>query len=262
MNPLAQAASASTSSLVPVVFCGTTLFLVEHNDEPFVPMKPVVEGMGMSWPTQLKKLNSTPRWGVSIIAIPSESGAQETSCLPLRKLPGWLNSIHPNKVAPSIRPKVIAYQNECDDVLWKFWNGQRQELPTKPQITRLPARFIAKSDGVTITELFAVDENAVCLSPDSIGELVGNKNQDNVRQIIIDALTPPPLSRNSCPSLIGFVTECGDVAWKKWPDNLRVIPDEAIADLVGDKDKFFDATLIPALLNACVSRLTGAPYGD
>ncbi|WP_250637277.1 phage antirepressor N-terminal domain-containing protein [Pseudomonas aeruginosa] len=31
-------------------------------------------------------------------------------------------SIHPNKVRPALREGIIAYQNECDDVLWAYWN--------------------------------------------------------------------------------------------------------------------------------------------
>ena len=46
------------------------------------------------------------------------------SCLPLRKLPGWLATISPNKVRPELREKVIAFQNEADDVLWAAWQEQ------------------------------------------------------------------------------------------------------------------------------------------
>ena len=53
----------------------------------------------------------------------AEDGKQrEMTCLPLRKLPGWLMSIYPNKVRPELRDGIIAYQNECDDVLWSYWN--------------------------------------------------------------------------------------------------------------------------------------------
>ena len=111
-----------TTSLVPVPFHGTTLFLVNHDEEPFTPMKPIVEGMGLDWRSQQRKLASLQeRWGMVIMTIPSEGGAQETLCMPLRKLPGWLMTIHPTRVKPEIREKIIQYQNECDDVLWKYW---------------------------------------------------------------------------------------------------------------------------------------------
>lgn len=43
------------------------------------------------------------------------------TCLALRKLNGWLQTISPNKVKPEIRNKVIQYQEECDDVLYEYW---------------------------------------------------------------------------------------------------------------------------------------------
>lgn len=110
------------TSLVPVPFHGTTLFLLEQNNEPYTPMKPIVEGMGLAWQVQHRKLDSNKeRWGITMMVIPSKSGEQETLCMPLRKLPGWLQTIQPSRVKPEIREKILQYQNECDDALWKYW---------------------------------------------------------------------------------------------------------------------------------------------
>lgn len=100
------------------------LLLVDHEGVPFVPMKPVVEGMGIAWQGQHAKLG-TGRFKATIkeIVIVAQDGKQrEMTCLPLRKLTGWLMSIHPNKVRPELRDGIIAYQNECDDVLWSYWS--------------------------------------------------------------------------------------------------------------------------------------------
>lgn len=48
-------------------------------------------------------------------------------CLPLRRFFGWGMSIQPNKVSPKVRDKVIAYQQECDEVLWRHWNEKFQQ---------------------------------------------------------------------------------------------------------------------------------------
>lgn len=108
-----------------VPFRRKELLLVDNEGQPFVPMKPVVEGMGLSWQGQHAKLSSG-RFAPTIkeILIVAQDGKQrEMSCLPLRKLTGWLMSIHPNKVRPELREGIIAYQNECDDVLWSYWNN-------------------------------------------------------------------------------------------------------------------------------------------
>lgn len=110
------------STVTTVPFHGTNLFVVEHEGQPYAAMKPIVEGMGLDWKTQYRKLESAGvRWGMVIMTIPSQGGPQSTACLPLRKLMGWLVSVNPNKVKSEIRDKVIAYQAECDDVLWDYW---------------------------------------------------------------------------------------------------------------------------------------------
>lgn len=111
-----------TSIIIP--FRQSKLLLVNHEGQPFVPMKPVVDGMGLSWQGQHAKLSSGRLTStIKEILIVAEDGKQrQMTCLPLRKLPGWLMSIHPNKVRPELRDNIIAYQNECDDVLWSYWN--------------------------------------------------------------------------------------------------------------------------------------------
>ena len=112
----------SNNKIVSVPFLGNNLLLVEHKDEPYVAMKPIVGGIGLDWSYQFRKLSqNTERWGVAVIAIPSQSGYQKTLCLPLRKLAGWLMTIQPSRLKPAIREKALAFQNECDDVLWNYW---------------------------------------------------------------------------------------------------------------------------------------------
>ncbi|EFF6053081.1 phage antirepressor Ant, partial [Escherichia coli] len=107
------------------------LFLVGINNEPYVPMKPVVEGMGMVWAAQFVKLKQRFAKGISEIEIPSAGGKQLMTCLAFRKFAAWLSSIQPNKVRPEIREKVIQYQEECDDVLYEYWTKGHVVNPRK-----------------------------------------------------------------------------------------------------------------------------------
>ncbi len=120
----------------PRPFHGATLFLVEQNNEPYTPMKPIVEGMGLDWRTQQRNLAANQsRWGMVILTIPSQSGGQETLCMHLRKTAAWLITISPNKVKPEIREKILQYQNECDDVLWAYWTKGHAANPRMETIT-------------------------------------------------------------------------------------------------------------------------------
>lgn len=109
--------------LIPVSFHKDTLFLVDHEGQPYTPAKPIAENIGVAWQSQIQKLkNNSKRWGVTMIVIPSAGGPQEMVCLPLRKLPAYLLSIDPRKVKPEVRFKLEIYQEECDDALWNYWN--------------------------------------------------------------------------------------------------------------------------------------------
>ena len=122
-----------------VPFHNAELYIVEFEGQPYTPMKPIVDGMGLSWTTQYRKLMTgyaqdehTPnRWGVTKIVIPTLGDLQEMLCIPLRKLFAWLNSISPNKVKPELRDTVIKYQEECDDVLWDYWTKGKAVNPRK-----------------------------------------------------------------------------------------------------------------------------------
>ena len=131
------------SRSITVPFHGDMLYLVEHNGEPYTPMKPIVEGMGLDWGTQYRKI--AQRFNTCIvemtIQLPNELQRRAVSCFALRKLPGWLYSISPNKVAPALREKIIQYQDECDDVLWRYWTDGNVANPSKPK----PSKQITSS---------------------------------------------------------------------------------------------------------------------
>lgn len=129
----------TNTKVATISFHGQQLITAKIDNEIFVAMKPVVSGIGVSWQGQHEKLKNNPaRWGIKEIFIASEGGEQSTICLPLRKLHGWLMTIHPGKIKnETIRDNVITYQNECDDALWKYWSegiaiNQRMQYSVGP----------------------------------------------------------------------------------------------------------------------------------
>lgn len=120
---------------ITVPFHGNALYIVNHNGEPYTPMKPIVEGMGMAWQSQLEKLKQRFQSTVTeIVIVASDGKDRKMACLPLRKLAGWLQTISPNKVKPEIREKVVQYQKECDDVLYEYWTKGQVVNPRKRSI--------------------------------------------------------------------------------------------------------------------------------
>lgn len=138
--------SVCTPALLPVAFHDATLYLVNHQGEPYVPMRRLVEAMGLAWQGQFDKIKARYESTVMEIMTVAEDGkARAMTCLPLRKLPGWLMTIHPNKVNPALRARVQAFQEQCDDVLWAYWSGQRPASPTFAlNVTALPGDPLTK----------------------------------------------------------------------------------------------------------------------
>ncbi|MDR5797255.1 phage antirepressor N-terminal domain-containing protein [Caballeronia sp. LZ008] len=119
---MSNASTQVVSRQIKVPFHGAELYVVEHNGEPYTPMKPIVDGMGLDWKSQHTKL--TQRFASTIveIAMVAEDGKRRLmSCMPIKKLPGWLHSINVGKIRAELRETVAAYQAECDDALWQYW---------------------------------------------------------------------------------------------------------------------------------------------
>ncbi|MFZ3193899.1 MAG: phage antirepressor N-terminal domain-containing protein [Moraxellaceae bacterium] len=111
------------TSAITVPFYGSELFVVDHKGQPYTPMKTIVESIGLDWASQYTKLKQRFASTIVEIAMVANDGKERLmTCLPLRKLFGWLMSISPNKIPNlDVRAKVVMYQNECDDVLWDYW---------------------------------------------------------------------------------------------------------------------------------------------
>ncbi|MBG6243452.1 MAG: hypothetical protein EKE20_17385 [Candidatus Symbiopectobacterium sp. Dall1.0] len=147
---------------IPVSFHGDNLYLVNHNGEPYTPMKPIVESMGMDWMGQYLKLKHRFSSTIEEISMVAGDGKQRKMvCLPLRKLAGWLQTISLNKVNPEIRDKVMKYQNECDDVLYEYWTtGEVKRKATLPSDTpQLTCKILVTlENGATVQTTLVPDD--------------------------------------------------------------------------------------------------------
>ncbi|WP_292229304.1 phage antirepressor N-terminal domain-containing protein [Brevundimonas sp.] len=132
--------------LATIDFHGDTLFAFEREGEPFVAMRPIVEALGLDWSAQYRRIDRDPilKEAVAMMATPSSGGVQETICLPLHLLNGWLFGVDAARVRPEIRDKITLYRRECFQVLADHFgpSGQEVALPHVPQL----------HDGLTLQE--------------------------------------------------------------------------------------------------------------
>lgn len=123
---------ATQISTINVPFHGDSLYLVSYNGEPYTPMKPIVDSMGLDWASQFTKIKQRFKSSiVEITMVAADGKNREMSCLALRKLAGWLHTINVGKVRPELREKVARYQEECDDALYQYWTKGEAKNPRK-----------------------------------------------------------------------------------------------------------------------------------
>lgn len=95
----------------------------EFEGEPWVAMKPIVEGIGMAWkPQYLKLLEQKDKFGCYHMVTTNRAGLlQEMVCIPVRKFPLWLVSVNPEKVDAAIKPRLEMWQEMSGNALHDFW---------------------------------------------------------------------------------------------------------------------------------------------
>ncbi|TWH63852.1 P22-like antirepressor protein [Azomonas agilis] len=126
----------SNTQLATVEFHGQALTVItSQKGEHLVAMKPICTAIGLDWKSQYNRIqrNQVLKEGMVIMTTPSEGGEQETLCLPLDYLNGWLFGVDTNRVKPEIRPRLIQYQRECFHVLAAYFQQGEATNPRKPK---------------------------------------------------------------------------------------------------------------------------------
>ncbi len=118
--------------LVTVNFRQDTLFAVERDDGVYVAVKPICDSLGVDWKSQYQRIKDDPvlSEGMVTVTIPSPGGEQETTCLKLDFVNGWLFKIDARRVKDdNTRQKLLTYQRECYKVLFDALYGKRAPEP-------------------------------------------------------------------------------------------------------------------------------------
>ena len=113
--------------ITTINFHDDTLFAVERDDGVYVAAKPVCDALGLNWKSQYNRMcrDAILSEGMVIMTMPSVGGAQETVCLKLETVNGWLFTIDENRVKDEdTRQKVLRYKRECYQVLFDHFYGK------------------------------------------------------------------------------------------------------------------------------------------
>ncbi len=108
--------------------------IVDENGTLYVVVKRICDNLEITVQSQLKKLREAAWSGVTNLITPDPRGRkQELSVIPLDRLPMWLSSINPGKVAEHMRGKVERYQLQVADVLGRYFIKGETIVPPIPQ---------------------------------------------------------------------------------------------------------------------------------
>ena len=131
-----------------ISFNGQTVPVFTQNNQHYVAMKPICENIGLDWKAQYDRIkrHAVLSEGMVMMTTPSKGGEQQTICLPLDYLNGWLFGVEANRVKPQIRESLLQYQRECFRVLNEHFNSRVGH----PKPTR------ALPDGLTGEQIEAV----------------------------------------------------------------------------------------------------------
>lgn len=107
--------------IVTVEFHGDTLFAMQQQDGVFIAVTPICETLGLHANRQRDRIQRDPilSEGGTMMVLPSPGGVQETLCLRLDLVNGWLFTIDESRVKDeATRQKVLSYKRECYRVLF------------------------------------------------------------------------------------------------------------------------------------------------
>jgi len=133
-----------------IVFYEDELIAVKMKDGSiYVPVRRLCDNLGLSWPAQWRRILGDEVLkdqvkGVAVTATPSPvdqrgGGSQETTCLPLKFIPGWLFGITASRVNEDVRDKLIRYRRECYDALWNAFKSEMLPELQEPATDLTPA---------------------------------------------------------------------------------------------------------------------------
>ena len=118
-----------------------TAVLIRTGDteRAYVPIRPLCDFLGIDWASQRKRILRDPVLAEAlqrVVIMTTHRGLQETLCLPLDYLNGWLFGINAARVKEELRTRLIQYQKECYQVLANAVT-QRPLPAESPNITAL-----------------------------------------------------------------------------------------------------------------------------
>jgi len=118
-----------------IEFDGNKIYLIEKDNELFVPLKPICTALELDWGSQFRNLQEDIVLNSVVVTMTTtgRDGKQyEMICIPLSYLNGWLFRINPARYEGERQERIIKYQKECYQALFTyFYPNTKEQLERK-----------------------------------------------------------------------------------------------------------------------------------
>ena len=108
-----------------IAFDGHYRSVIWHLNDFYVPLKPIVQRLGLKWERQAKKVRNGAygfHWCI-VFDNRLDGSDNKTLCIHLPDLEAYLKSIELNSVPPRMRDRLAKYQYECAKTMIRALNS-------------------------------------------------------------------------------------------------------------------------------------------
>ncbi|MEU2960425.1 phage antirepressor N-terminal domain-containing protein [Streptomyces albidoflavus] len=142
------------SEVVKLYLSAGSVHTVLVDGQPHVLLRPAIEALGLDWKNQYEKLK-TRSWGSvvqSTTQVPGDAQTRTHTVAPVRTFLMLLATINENRVKESVRPALVAFQNETADAIEAYWTqgGAINPRATTDQLDSLVARAKQQAEVLSI----------------------------------------------------------------------------------------------------------------
>ncbi|MGW4181302.1 phage antirepressor N-terminal domain-containing protein [Streptomyces albidoflavus] len=141
------------SEVVKLDLSAGSVHTVLVDGQPHVVFRPAVDQIGLDYSTQLRKLRDRSWANRRDIPTVAEDGKTRVmAAVELSTFLMWLATVNEAKVAPEVRPTLIAYQRETTAVVSEYWTqgGAINPRATTDQLDSLVARAKQQAEVLSI----------------------------------------------------------------------------------------------------------------
>lgn len=201
-----------------VQFHEQSITVLEHSGQPYVGVRSIVENIGLDWKSQYSRIK---RHAVlkSVVVMMTTTAADgknyKVMCLPLSMLNGWLFGVEVNRVRPELRDRLLRYQFECFDVLYRHFMPQMSSKPLRCEPQAILNARKQLTEAVWNKGGVKVDWSKIMPDDDAALGLIGSILMSSRWLVRFDPVTMHP---QLCPIPDGALMLTPDQVIERFPD--------------------------------------------